>query len=56
MSSQLIDLRPLCSMAVLAVGFDDTQKLENLEQKFLNEGGFTERLYRERQNQRRLHG
>jgi restriction system protein len=32
------------------------RQLENLEQKFLNEGGFTERLYRERQNKRRLHG
>jgi restriction system protein len=28
------------------------KQLENLEQKFLNEGGFTERLYRERRNQR----
>jgi restriction system protein len=32
------------------------RQMENLEQKFLNEGGFTERLYRERQNQRRLQG
>jgi four helix bundle suffix protein len=32
------------------------RQMENLEKKFLNEGGFTERLYRERQNQRRLQG
>jgi restriction system protein len=28
------------------------RQLERLEQSFLNEGGFTERLYRERQNRR----
>lgn len=30
------------------------RQMENLEQQFLNEGGFTEKLYRARSEQRRM--
>jgi four helix bundle suffix protein len=34
-------------------GFLLVRQLQRLEQQFLTEGGFTERLYRERQTRRR---